>query len=189
MDGTLCDYAGGLANSFNMIAHELEPQYKASDFGDLDNEPDWMYARRKFITSQGYWWLHLNELRSGIWLYKRSIDIGFQPVVCTKGPYDKPEAWSNKMLWCRQHLPGDSTSVTITEDKSLIYGSILVDDWPDYIRSWLRVRPRGLVIMPAQSWNKDYEHSRVFRFTNSKADQRHATCILKQVYQRKIKEV
>jgi 5'-nucleotidase len=36
-----------------------------------------------------------------------------------------------KVEWCRQHLPG--TSLAITEDKGVIAGDVLAEDWPPYI--------------------------------------------------------
>tara|TARA_Y100000310_G_C20512920_1_gene729762 strand:+ start:436 stop:588 length:153 start_codon:yes stop_codon:yes gene_type:complete len=48
--------------------------------------------------------------------------------------------------------------MTITEDKGIVYGKVLVDDYPCYIKRWLENRPRGLVIMPAHSYNRDFEH-------------------------------
>ncbi len=45
------------------------------------------------------------------------------------------------------------------------YGKVLVDDWPKYLEPWLNNRPRGIGIMPAQEWNKDFKHERVVRYT------------------------
>ena len=41
-----------------------------------------------------------------------------------------------------------------------------MDDWPEYIKPWLEWRPRGLVIMPDQPWNQDFEHPQVVRHTD-----------------------
>lgn len=73
----------------------------------------------------------------------------------TKGPKSTPNAWSEKVEWCTKHLPG--RLVTLSSDKSLVYGRILVDDWPPYFEKWLQVRPRGLVICVAQPWNIAYD--------------------------------
>lgn len=54
--------------------------------------------------------------------------------------------------------------LTITRDKGLVYGRMLVDDWPEYVERWLKWRPRGMVVMPAQPWNADYKHPNVLRY-------------------------
>jgi len=60
--------------------------------------------------------------------------------------------------------------VTLTEDKGLVYGKVLVDDWPPYIERWLTWRPRGLVIMPARRWNATFTHPQVLRYEFGRND-------------------
>jgi 5'-nucleotidase len=72
--------------------------------------------------------------------------------------------------WCRRHL-GAETPVHITEDKGLVYGKFLYDDFPEYCLSWLRHRPRGLVIMPETSWNKDFNHAQVLKYSGKNLDE------------------
>jgi hypothetical protein len=62
-------------------------------------------------------------------------------------------------MWCNKHLPG--RQITITMDKSLTYGRVLVDDYPDYALGWLEHRPRGLVIMPKSEACKGFSHNNV----------------------------
>jgi hypothetical protein len=61
--------------------------------------------------------------------------------------------------------------VTITHDKGLVYGAVLVDDWPDYILKWLEHRPRGLVIMPAHDHNAGFTHHNVVRYDGTNIDE------------------
>jgi hypothetical protein len=56
-----------------------------------------------------------------------------------------------KFDWCRRHVP--KLPVIMAEEKGLVFGDVLVDDWPAYIARWLCWQPRGLVIAPAQPWN------------------------------------
>ena len=53
--------------------------------------------------------------------------------------------------------------VTITEDKGLVYGKVLFDDWPNYITRWLKWRKRGLVLMLDHPWNQSFFHPNVIR--------------------------
>ena len=57
--------------------------------------------------------------------------------------------------------------VIITRDKGLVYGKILVDDYPGYVERWLEWRPRGTVIMPANEENKNFSHQNVIRYDGS----------------------
>ncbi len=80
--------------------------------------------------------------------------LGFELHVLTKGPRSTPNAWSEKVEWCAEHLP--DANVTVTGDKSLVYGRVLVDDYPPYFTRWLEVRPRGLVVCVAHPWNEGF---------------------------------
>ena len=62
---------------------------------------------------------------------------------------------------------GKDIDITITRDKSLVYGKVLVDDYPAYAERWLKHRSRGLVIMPANKDNREYKHPQVIRFDGS----------------------
>ena len=89
---------------------------------------------------------------------ERSLEIH----VLTKGPKSSPNAFTEKVCWCKQHMPG--VPVTLTENKGLVYGRVLVDDWPSYVEAWLKFRARGLVIMPDRPWNQGFEHPNLVRF-------------------------
>jgi hypothetical protein len=81
----------------------------------------------------------------------------------TKGPVTNPNAWTEKVLWFQEYMNKED-KMNITQDKGLFYGKILVDDYPGYIKRWLKYRPRGLVIMPATNANGDFEHQQVVRY-------------------------
>jgi hypothetical protein len=128
-----------------------------------DNEPPHIKRRIKLIRSQRDWWLNLEEMPLGMEVYHLARKIGFQTHILTKGPWTTPHAWTEKVLWVRKHL-FDDVKITITEDKSTVYGRVLVDDWVPYIEPWLYRRPRGRVIMPVHSYNKDFKHPQVVRW-------------------------
>jgi hypothetical protein len=95
-------------------------------------------------------------------------EIGFKPHILTKGPYKATRAWSEKYEWCKQNVP--NVSVTITEDKGLVYGKVLFDDWPPYIQRWLKWRPRGFVLMLEHPYNSGFEHPQVIRVLRDKSN-------------------
>jgi hypothetical protein len=78
-------------------------------------------------------------------------ELRFRCYVLSKGPRKVSPAWSEKVDWCNEHLP--DLPIHLSEDKGMVYGKVLVDDWPEYVERWLEWRPRGLVISVAQPWN------------------------------------
>ena len=101
--------------------------------------------------------------------------MGFLLHVLTKGPKYTRAAWSEKADWCAENLP--DALITVTQDKSLMYGRVLVDDYPPYFEKWLEVRPRGLVVCVAHPWNGDFakggakEHPNVFRYNGTNREE------------------
>jgi len=162
MDNTLCDYSGQLRRDLELLRSPEEPAI--GDFGN-DN-PEWLLNRMRLVKSQPGWWLELPELDSGVVLLKAAMKCGYSPHILTKGPHGNARAWEEKVLWCRQRLPREAGNVpvTITEDKSVVYGWVLFDDWPPYVKAWLEWRPRGFAIMPAQDYNEDFLHPRALRY-------------------------
>jgi len=165
MDSTLCDYVGTLHKKLNQLAGTIagrELSIHADECQDL---------------------VDLIKKQPGFWRELPPIDLGFQIVnmlsvakfdihILTKGPYRTTSAWTEKVEWCRKHMPG--TPVTITEHKGMMYGKVLVDDWPLYCQAWLKWRPRGLVIMPAFDYNEGFDKlypGQVIRATSSNMDE------------------
>jgi len=163
MDGTLVDYDGPMQADLNRLRHPEEPPYAAHPGG----HPAYIEARMDAIKRQPGWWRGLPELALGRLIVDELRMQGFVIHVLTKGPHRTTSAWMEKVDWCREHFP--DASVTITEDKGLVYGKVLVDDWPPYVQRWLEHRPRGFVIMPAQPWNEKFTHPNVLRFTGDAA--------------------
>jgi len=116
-------------------------------------------------------WRNLAPLPLGFQLVQQLTDLDFEIHLLTKGPADHSLGWMEKVDWCRHYLP--HLPVTISEAKSLVYGSVLVDDWPPFIERWLHHFPSGFVVASAQPWNLDVETRfgpRVMRFDGSNVD-------------------
>jgi len=158
MDGTVADFDGQMQQDLDAMRAPSEGPYVAAP-GD---HPPHIEARMRVIKRQPGWWRNLPVYPLGMTIVSLLRRHGFRLNILTKGPFKTTAAWSEKVGWCREHMA--DASVTITEDKGLVYGKVLVDDWPDYIMRWLEWRPRGLVIMPAHPWNDDFEHPNVIRF-------------------------
>lgn len=165
LDGTTADYDKSMKEKMNLLKSPNEINYD----DQYDDVPSYIEARRKLIKNQPGFWRNLPCLELGFDIVEFLIQANFELVVLTKGPKRVPAAWQEKVEWCVKHLP--EASITVTTDKSLTYGKILVDDFPDYFLNWLKVRPRGLVIAIAHPWNADVQHSNVIRYDGSNLNQ------------------
>ena len=145
MDQTLCDYEGAMEKELSKVLGVVGPVgWHSSEYKGIVD----------LIKRNPGFWRTLSKIELGFKIVEMLKEAGFDLHILTKGPYRTTSAWTEKVEWCREHLPG--VPVTITEDKSLMYGKILVDDWPEYCERWLKFRPRGLVIMPAYEYNYSF---------------------------------
>lgn len=141
MDQTLCDYEGAMLSELKKVVayHSLEANKPIVDI----------------IKKVPGFWRNLPKIELGFKIINLLKSYGYDIHILSKGPYNTTSAWTEKVEWCRYHLPG--VPVTITENKGLVYGKILVDDWPEYCEQWLAYRPRGQVIMPAYHYNEGFD--------------------------------
>ena len=168
----LVDLDGTLANYTEAMERDLKKLRSHEETGPLmfnhssEREPGFYKERVKMIRSQPGWWMNLSKLLDGYHLYNTAVGIGFTPHVLTKGPRSNPSAFTEKVQWCQKNL-GYDVRIKISGDKSLVYGRVLIDDYPEYVEGWLKSRPRGLVILPAQPWNEGFEHPNAVRYEDN----------------------
>jgi 5'(3')-deoxyribonucleotidase len=167
MDGTVADFDGAMLRELKRIASPGEPELIGPDGRYVDSP--YISARRRLIRNQPGFWRSLPTYAPGFEIMSELKTLGFRCHILTKGPAREAAGWTEKVEWCRRHLP--DTPVIIAEEKSLVYGRILVDDWSDYFLPWLEHRPRGLVIAPAHPWNKDITHPQVVRYDGTNLDE------------------
>ena len=167
LDGTLCDYEGGLLRALEVLRAPEEEQFRGSI---RDGAPLHMINRSNLIRSSEEWWAGLPKFPLGWDVLRVAKGLDYRIMILTQGPRRNPAAWSGKKKWIDKHL-GEDVDITITRDKGLVYGRVLVDDFPDYIEKWLEHRKNGLVIMPANDSNKGYEHEQVIRYDGSNLEE------------------
>jgi FMN phosphatase YigB (HAD superfamily) len=157
LDATLANHHQSLEKDYRSLASPDE------DLSLLwqKKPPQFVKERKKLIRSQRDWWLNLEVLPLGKSIYNAALNIGFMPYILTKGSYRHAYSWTEKFFWVRKHFP--EAKITITEDKSLFYGNVLVDDYPDYVLPWLK-RNNGIAIVPAYEYNKDCIHPSIVRW-------------------------
>jgi len=155
MDGSVADYDLAMRGALTLLRSPEEPELPV-----FDKSP-WMEERKRAIKKVPGFWRSLPRIEAGFRVVSLLQEIGFNLNVLTKGPYNTTSAWTEKVDWCREHLPG--VPVTITEDKGLTYGRVLFDDYPPYINRWLTWRPRGIVVMLDTEWNQSFSCANMYR--------------------------
>lgn len=185
LDGTVADYDGEMDRNLRALKGPNEEH-----FTGWDNVPPHIEARRNLIKRQPGFWRSLPRLELGFHIVEELRALQFLLHVLTKGPKYTTGAWTEKADWCRENLP--DAFVTVTQDKSLVFGKVLVDDYPNYFEKWLEVRPRGLVVCVAHDWNGEYAkdgakaHPNVFRYNGANREELRQA--LRLAYNRKSRE-
>jgi 5'-nucleotidase len=156
MDGSVADFSGEMIRQLNKIKSPTEPVIT-----QVEDPPEWLERRISLIKLTPGFWEGLPIIDPGMQVVDLLRRHNFKLNILTKGPAKTNSAWSEKLEWCRKHIP--DAAVTITEDKGLVYGRVLFDDWPNYILRWLEWRPRGTVLMLDQPWNQKFSHPNVIR--------------------------
>lgn len=169
MDGTICDYVGSMKKVLDKLRAVNEPEV---DPFSLDDDPqyDYLWERMDLIKADENWWANLPRMPLGFEIMELTKEMGFYIEVLTQAPKNHPAALAGKLKWILEHLD-ENTDFTMTRNKSRHYGNVLVDDFPDYILGWLKYRKNGLVIMPANEYNKDFRHDQVIRYNGSNLDE------------------
>lgn len=165
LDGTLADFDTAMRNELIRI------NPPGADIAHVygDKVPDWLEAQKTLIKSRPGFWRNLRPIPLGLKIYRLLvIKHGFVPMVLTKGPRRTMGAWTEKAEWCDEHVPEAGLTVIREGEKcephkDLVYGKILVDDYPPYIDRWLKWRTRGKVIMRDTPHNQGFRHPQVLR--------------------------
>jgi 5'-nucleotidase len=183
MDDVLADYAGQLSRDLAKLGVDMKPGYWWTHRVD-----DSTWNMITLIKSQKGWWENLPPIKSGLNLINLCADIGFQIGILTRASKIS-SAWEEKFKWFENHVMpiyANSDLFVVTGNKSLVYGRVFVDDSPEYMNSWLEVRPRGLGIMPSYYYNNRYKHPRVLKYdSKSLSSNSEIEIALRKVYERK----
>jgi len=166
MDGTLFDYEGSLKKEMEKLE---SPYEKSLSLYDKD-KPEYLKKRINLITSSESFWENMPKFKFGWDVLEIAKKLDYRIMILTQGPRKNPLAWSGKKKCIDKHF-GEDFDITLTRDKGLVYGKVLVDDFPGYIDRWVKWRKRGQVIMPANESNKDYKHSQVIRYNGENLEE------------------
>jgi len=158
LDGSVADMSTALITNLNRMR---SPNEMVVFPEDLENPPEWMDARMDYIKQHPGFWQNLERIPEGFLVLDLMRQFGFSLNVLSKGPRKAINAWTEKAIWCQQHIP--DAGVQVVTSKQHTYGRVLFDDYPQYIEQWLKYRPRGTVLMLDQPWNQHFKHPNVVR--------------------------
>lgn len=161
MDGSLADYVSALVRDLEPLRASGEDPITAESIWTMDHLPH-ISHRMNLIKHQPDWWFNLEPIEAGMTVLRMCAELGFEIAILTKGPEKHTAAWTEKLRWCQKHV--GKTGVTVTLNKSRVYGKILYDDYPDYMTNWLKYRPRGLGIMPVNAGNANFSYPNVVMY-------------------------
>lgn len=167
MDGTICDTDQVLRRELTLIAGPNEPDRQSYH---RDEAPQYIVNREALIKRKVGFWRNLPRLQLGFDVLGVLKELGYFIHILTRASADIPTAWSEKVEWCGRELaedlghPGRDYKIAISQDKGLVYGKALIEDWPPYIADWLAHRPRGKVVLIDQPHNKGLVHPQILRY-------------------------
>lgn len=77
-------------------------------------------------------------------------------IVIVSAPSQLPDSASDKMHWCREHLPFvKKHSIILASQKELVRGDMLLDDSPDQLKNWALANPGGWTATISYPYNMD----------------------------------
>jgi len=148
LDGSLADFDASMQRKLAELRSPGEDP--AADETAFEDVP-YVKARRRLIKSQPGFWRDLERIPLGFQILEEAREQRFLCQILSRSPRKIPPAAAEKIEWCVKHVP--DLPIVLSEDKGLVYGKLLCDDWPEYIARWLAWRPRGLVVAVAHRWN------------------------------------
>ena len=175
LDGSLAGFDQQLLADLELLRSPMETEAVFTDLRAKEWAP-WFKARIDLIKRQPGWWANLPRIEKGFKVLQLAKDLEFDNRVVTKGPRTNSLAWKEKLEWVFNNA--DGIDVTITFDKSNVYGKFLYDDYLPFCLKWLAHRRRGMVIMPVERFDPAIDHPQILQFDGSNIKQVWAALIV-----------
>lgn len=131
LDNTLVNFQSGI---------DRLPNWMKSEYGPKEG------AKAHYDDAPGIF--SLMEPVDGAVEAFTTLSAQFDTYLLSTSPWDNPSAWSDKLLWVKQHLGGEEGSpaykrLILSHHKNLNHGDFLVDDRdahgaPDFNGEWIQ---------------------------------------------------
>jgi 5'(3')-deoxyribonucleotidase len=163
-DGVLCDFVSGYLDLLNVEISQkgggtglIRENVKVWDLGVLST-PEHTLAVWNMINTYYAWVERLKEEPGS------SVALQYLRSQWSVGCLTSPTfsgSWMHQRARWLMARGFDSSDIIFAQDKSLVRGSVLVDDKPESCEAWQKQNPHGLAILFDQPWNQgEYESVR-----------------------------
>lgn len=173
LDGTVADYEGQMLKDLEELRGPTETVTKSI----WDHQGEHIVRRMDTIKNTPDWWANLPVIEAGMRVVEVLREQEWEMLILTKGPKNTKQAWTQKVVWAEEKMPDAYPIITggrrdnKSGGKSLVYGKVLFDDYPEFMGAWLEAHPRGLGIMPVNSGNEDFQHPNVVKYDGTNLDE------------------
>lgn len=153
MDYVLCDYQATMEPYLKSLESPEEvDKYDYSNMWVLEKEYPHIKRRLHPIMSKQGFWTGLKPIDAGLQLYKY-ISERFETYILSKALKNCSLAWKEKVDWLHKYI-GNNIEIMLVTNKKLVVGDLLVDDMPENAEDFLKLNPKGRVIMPIRKHNE-----------------------------------
>jgi 5'-nucleotidase len=135
MDGVLADFDAGVLKALREEHPEVPIQETRRNFYIHHDYEEHMGLVRSFALREGFF-LNLTVLKDALDGWRRLIDLGYHPVICSSPISVSEFSGPEKVKWLEKHFVpvfGQyvASEAIITRDKHLADGIALIDDRPE----------------------------------------------------------
>lgn len=106
LDNTLVDLQGQMDSDLHEVLGEDVKKISKKTLESVEY----------LIKNKYNWWAGLQPLPFGMSIVEELRKIGFEIVICSKGPRRVVSAWTQKVQWVQMYVP--DANIVLTQDKS-----------------------------------------------------------------------
>lgn len=154
LDGVIADFELGFLNSWRKKYPQefYVPLKKRQAFKIRDDYPEELGNRVKGIYFKEGFFKSLPEIPGSIQTIKKLSEGGHQVFICTNPMSGHITCVMEKFEWVREKLgPEWDKRIIVTEDKTLVFGDILIDDKPKIVGL---KKPKWKLVLFDQPYNR-----------------------------------
>jgi 5'-nucleotidase len=139
MDGVLADFDAAILKRVAADLPHITPLPTRRNFYIADDYPEHSILIREMSRQPGFF-ASLPVVHGALEGWRRIIDLGYRPRVCTAPMRSNPACRTEKLAWLTKHFepdfgPSVARQAIVTKEKHLCAGTALIDDRPEVRRS------------------------------------------------------